>query len=42
MIRRLVFVSSFIFVAAFALLRWIVTGKSGIDFLQRFEEWGLQ
>ena len=42
MIRRMTFVFGFVFVGIFSLLRWVVTGKSATELLDRFEKWGLQ
>lgn len=37
--RRLLFLIGFFPVAIFALFRWVCTGESGMDFLQRFDDW---
>lgn len=39
MIRRLVYIFGFIPYAAYLLVRWIVTGKSAINAMDRFERW---
>ena len=40
MIRRLTFIIGLMPLAVYAAARWIATGKSGSDLLDRFAKWG--
>ena len=39
-LRRILFLLGIIPVAAYALARWIVTGKDAGEIFERFAEWG--
>lgn len=39
MIRRLAFLVGVVPLSAYALVRWVLTGRSALDLMDRFENW---